>query len=98
MGHLHGVIRAAPEIRVMSHAPETTREAEREVTERPPCHRRDCMTPAAFRVLERYQEETGQGAVEAVALLCPDHTMEEGPSNLDQAYEGYVFRIDPLEG
>jgi hypothetical protein len=60
------------------------------------CHRRDCEELAAFVVLERYQEETGHGAVEAEALLCRDHTAEEGPSNLDGAYDGYVFRIDPI--
>ena len=29
------------------------------------CHRRGCNEPATFVVLERYQEETGHGAVEA---------------------------------
>ena len=60
------------------------------------CHRRGCEELAAFVVLERYQEETGHGAVEAEALLCLDHTAEEGPTNLDNAYDGYVFRVDPI--
>lgn len=62
----------------------------------PECHRRDCHRVATFVVLERYQEETGHGAVEAEALLCPRHTEEESPTNLDRAYEDYVFRVDPL--
>jgi hypothetical protein len=60
------------------------------------CHRRGCTEPAAFVVLERYQEETGKGAVEARAFLCPEHTAEEGPANLDGVYSDYVFRVDPL--
>lgn len=62
------------------------------------CHRRGCDRPPAFLVLERYQEETGQGAVEARAYLCTEHTEEEGPTNLDRVYDDYVFRIDPLPG
>ncbi|WP_209438349.1 hypothetical protein [Natronococcus sp. JC468] len=61
------------------------------------CHRRGCDEPARFRVLERYQEETGKGAVEAEAVLCRRHTREESPANLDGAYEDYVFRVEPLE-
>lgn len=57
------------------------------------CHRRGCDTPATFAVLERYQEETGHGAVEATALLCQEHADEESPTNLDAAYEDYVFRV-----
>jgi len=60
------------------------------------CYRRGCDEPAAFEVTERYQEETGTGAVEASALLCVDHTAAEGPANLDSAYEGYVFRVVPI--
>ena len=60
------------------------------------CHRRGCEEPAAFVVLERYQEESGHGAVEAAAALCRAHTAEEGPTNLDAAYPEYVFRIDPI--
>ncbi len=60
------------------------------------CHRRDCTETAAFLVLERYLEETGQGAVEATAALCPAHTAEERPANLDGVYEEYLFRIEPL--
>jgi hypothetical protein len=64
----------------------------------PECHRRGCPERAAFLVLERYQEETGKGAVEARAFLCREHTAEEGPVNLDDAYPEYVFRVDPLPG
>jgi hypothetical protein len=60
------------------------------------CHRRGCTEPAAFVVLERYQEETGHGAVEAEAALCREHTAEESPTNLDSAYPDYVFRVEPL--
>jgi hypothetical protein len=62
----------------------------------PTCHRRGCEEPAAFVVLERYQEDTGHGAVEAEALLCLEHTEEESPVNLDGAYDEYVFRVEPL--
>ncbi|ELZ04894.1 hypothetical protein [Natrialba asiatica] len=62
------------------------------------CHRRGCDEPAAFVVLERYQEETGKGAVEAEAVLCRAHTAEEHPTNLDGVYAEYVFRVDPLPG
>jgi hypothetical protein len=62
----------------------------------PTCHRRSCNEPAAFRVLERYQEETGHGAVEAVAHLCETHTAEEAPARLESAYQDYVFRVDPI--
>lgn len=60
------------------------------------CHRRDCDAPAEFQVLERYQEETGHGAVEAEANLCQIHTAQESPANLDGAYDEYVFRVQPL--
>lgn len=60
------------------------------------CHRRGCDEPAAFVVLERYQEETGHGPVEATAVLCQAHADEESPTNLDAAYEDYVFRVEPL--
>ncbi|GAB3671120.1 hypothetical protein [Halopiger thermotolerans] len=60
------------------------------------CHRRGCDEPAAFVALERYQEETGKGAVEAEAALCRDHAAEEHPTNLDGAYPDYVFRVEPL--
>jgi len=49
-----------------------------------------------FLVLERYQEETGHGAVKAEAVLCREHTDEESPTNLDGSYEEYVFRVEPL--
>ncbi|MFB6123526.1 MAG: hypothetical protein ABEJ78_08715 [Haloferacaceae archaeon] len=62
----------------------------------PTCHRRECNEPAAFVVLERYQEDTGKGAVEAEAFLCREHTDEESPTNLDGAYADYVFRVRPL--
>lgn len=60
------------------------------------CHRRGCTEPAMFIVVERYQEETGHGAVEAEAVLCREHTAEESPVNLDGAYADYLFRIEPL--
>lgn len=60
------------------------------------CHRRGCTRPATFVVLERYQEETGHGAVEAEAVLCREHTAEESPTNLDSVYADYVFRVEPL--
>ena len=60
------------------------------------CHRRGCSEPAAFSVTERYQEETGAGAVEATAFLCADHTADEAPANLENAYEGYVFHVEPV--
>ncbi|SEW08786.1 hypothetical protein SAMN05216285_2101 [Natrinema salifodinae] len=62
------------------------------------CHRRGCDERAAFVVLERYQEETGKGAVEAEARLCRKHTAEESPANLDGVYADYVFRVEPLPG
>ena len=60
------------------------------------CHRRGCTETVAFLVLERYQEETGHGAVEAEAALCREHTAEESPTNLDGVYSDYVFRVDPI--
>lgn len=74
---------------------ETAREPE-EIDWPPECHRRDCHEPAAFRVLERYHEDTGHGAVEAEALLCRSHTREESPANLDGVFEDYVFRVEVL--
>lgn len=62
------------------------------------CHRRGCEEPATFVVLERYQEETGHGAVEAAAALCRAHTAEESPTNLDGVYDDYVFRVMPIPG
>mgnify|MGYP000339072819 FL=1 len=60
------------------------------------CHRRNCDELAEFLVLERYQEETGQGAVEATAALCRSHTDEESPTNLDGVYDEYLFSVVPL--
>jgi len=62
------------------------------------CQRRDCSETATFVVLERYQEETGQGVVEATADLCTAHTADERPTNLDGAGEDYCFRVEPLPG
>ncbi|WP_136716709.1 hypothetical protein [Halorientalis salina] len=62
----------------------------------PECHRRGCTERATFVVLERYQEETGHGAVEAEAVLCQEHADEESPANLDGSYADYVFRVEPL--
>ena len=61
------------------------------------CHRRGCTEQAQFSVLERYQEETGHGPVEATAFLCRAHTAEERPSNLADVYADYVFRIEPID-
>ncbi len=63
----------------------------------PECHRRGCTERATFVVLERYQEETGHGVVEAEAVLCQEHTAEESPANLDRRYANYVFRVQPLQ-
>ena len=60
------------------------------------CHRRGCTDRAEFVVLERYQEETGQGWVEAVARVCLAHAGEESPANLDSAGDDYVFRVTPI--
>ncbi|MFC7116233.1 hypothetical protein ACFQH2_16555 [Natronoarchaeum sp. GCM10025703] len=69
-----------------------------EVVAEPPqeCHRRGCTESPDFVVVERYQEETGHGAVEATAFLCREHTREESPANLDGVYPGYRFRVEPL--
>lgn len=60
------------------------------------CHRRGCDEHAAFFVFERYQEDTGHGAVVAEAFLCREHTREESPTNLDGVYADYAFRVEPL--
>ncbi|WP_137289313.1 hypothetical protein [Natronorubrum halophilum] len=62
------------------------------------CHRRGCSEQAAFVVVERYQEETGKGAVEATATLCREHTAEESPANLEGVYADYLFRVEALPG
>ncbi|MFB6303311.1 MAG: hypothetical protein ABEH78_10695 [Haloferacaceae archaeon] len=64
--------------------------------EPPTCDRRGCDEPAAFVVLERYQEGSGHGAVEAEARLCRTHAAEESPTNLEGVYPDYVFRVEPL--
>jgi hypothetical protein len=76
---------------------EADRERSDSVDPSPTCHRRGCTEPATFVVLERYQEDTGHGAVEAEALLCEDHTDEESPTNLDGVYADYVFRVQPID-
>lgn len=60
------------------------------------CHRRSCDERATFVVLERYQEETGQGSVEARVVMCQDHAAEEHPVNLDADDPDYVFHVEPL--
>jgi len=65
-------------------------------TDLPTCDRRSCDETAAFRVLERYLEDTGKGPVEAETVLCRAHTDEESPVNLDAAYPDYVFRVEPI--
>jgi hypothetical protein len=62
----------------------------------PTCYRRNCSEPAAFVVLERYQEEGGHGAVEARVELCETHTAAESPVNLAAVYDDYVFRVEPI--
>jgi hypothetical protein len=82
------------EARERADEPEPPRAGEDEAART--CHRRGCDELATFVVLERYQEETGHGAVEAEALLCREHTAEESPTNLDGVFADYVFRVDPL--
>lgn len=60
------------------------------------CQRRDCSEPATFVVVERYQDETGHGTVEATADLCTAHTADERPTNLDGDFEDYLFRVEPV--
>lgn len=62
------------------------------------CHLRGCTELAAFHVVERYQEDTGHGAVTATADVCPAHAEEESPTNVDKAYADYEFRVTPLLG
>lgn len=76
----------------------TSEEADEPADSPRACHRRGCEKPAAFVVLERYEEETGHGVVEAEAALCRAHTAEERPSNLDGAYADYLFRVRPIPG
>ncbi len=84
-----------PPVEIVGETEGTQREDDSPDTPRQ-CHRRGCDEPATFEVLERYQEETGHGAVEATAALCQDHADEESPTNLDNAYEDYVFQVKPL--
>ena len=77
-------------------APPTEDEAREDATDARSCHRRGCDRPASFVVLERYLEDTGHGPVEATAALCVEHTREESPTRLDDAYDDYVFRVEPL--
>ncbi|WP_266080934.1 hypothetical protein [Haladaptatus caseinilyticus] len=75
---------------------ETPAEGDRYPNPTRECHRRGCNETASFVVLERYQEETGHGAVEAEVFLCREHTREESPANLDGVYADYVFRVEPI--
>jgi len=75
---------------------EARREEDDDLASPHECHRRGCTEPATFVVRERYQEETGHGAVVAEAALCREHTAEESPTNLDAVYPDYVFRVDPI--
>lgn len=94
--------RALEEARERTDEDEPPREGREDTDELPDqprtCHRRGCSEPATFVVLERYQEETGHGAVEAEVFLCQKHTAEESPTNLEGAYTDYVFRVEPIEG
>lgn len=74
----------------------TESETDRSDADSRTCHRRGCTEPATFLALERYQEETGHGAVESTAVLCQEHAAEESPTNLDGAYPDYVFRVEAL--
>lgn len=78
--------------------PETRTERADSPDDDRPCRRRDCDRRASFLVVERYLEETTDGAVEATAELCREHTAEESPTHLEDAYPEYVFRVEPLEG
>ena len=80
-----------------THADDENQSEDGATKTRSECHRRDCTEEATFVVLERYQEETGHGAVEAEAVLCREHAAEESPANLDGSYAEYVFRVEPLQ-
>lgn len=60
------------------------------------CHRRGCTRSATFTAFERYQAESGHGAVEVEVFLCTEHAAAEAPTNLDEDYAEYVFRVEPL--
>lgn len=60
------------------------------------CKRRGCNNEAVFLVREQYLEETGKGLVEASAHLCPKHTREEHPTNLDPVTPRYRFEVTTL--
>ncbi|WP_255198721.1 hypothetical protein [Halorarius litoreus] len=60
------------------------------------CHYRGCTELATFLVVERYLEETGHGSVTAEAAMCQAHADDESPTNLDHAYSGYLFKVEPL--
>ena len=80
----------------LTNSDEARHEGDEHPTSSRECHRRGCTEPATFLVRERYQEETGHGAVESKAALCREHTAEESPTNLDGVYPDYVFRVDPI--
>lgn len=61
-----------------------------------PCHRSDCERTAMFYVLERYEEEAGNGVITESANLCRQHSAEERPMHLEGVYDNYVFRIEQL--
>lgn len=60
------------------------------------CHRRECHNEGVFLVRERYQEETGNGVVEATARLCQTHASDESPTNLDPVTPEYLFEVTTL--
>jgi hypothetical protein len=49
-----------------------------------------------FYLLERYEEEVGNGVVEETANLCRRHAADERPMHLEGVYDNYVFRIEQL--
>lgn len=51
---------------------------------------------AVFWVYERYEADDGVGAVEAEVALCQECIEGVGPTELENAYANYVFRIEPV--
>ena len=51
---------------------------------------------AVFWVFERYEAPDGIGAVESEEPLCRECIQDVGPSELENAYANYIFRIEPV--
>ncbi|MFW5949916.1 MAG: hypothetical protein ACOCR6_01010 [archaeon] len=77
-------------------AEEADREAPGTASTGQTCHIRACDEPATFVVIERYREETGQGAVVAGAVFCAEHAARERPTNLEADFEEYLFLVEPI--